>query len=173
MRVAFPDSVPTAHPYGHPKTKPMEVIMRRATIIAAAALSVGGAIGVGADLAQASRPGGPATIVFDKTLVAGATWTGDARGSLDGDLHSTWLNPVAFDGLGMTQVEMLWEIDTDGADWSAVLSGTLDEATGAVTMRGVVDDGPWEGCHVSEHGQLVDPGTFRFVGMIEISTQSC
>ena len=114
-----------------------------------------------------------ATIVFDKTLLAGATWTGDARGSLDGDLHSTWLNPVAFDGLGMTQVEMLWEIDTDGEDWAAVLSGTLDEATGAVTMRGVVDDGPWEGCQVSEHGQLVDPGTFRFVGMIEISTQSC
>jgi hypothetical protein len=147
---------------------------RRTVLAAAAALTVTGALGIGTDIARASRPGGPATIVFDKTIAADSTWTGEARGSLDGGLRSTWLNPVELDGRGRTQVEMLWEIDTAGDDdWSAVMSGSLDEATGGVTMRGVVQDGPWTGCKVSERGQLVDPAAFRFVGMIEISTESC
>ena len=146
--------------------------MKRARKLAAAAL-VAGTVLAGTPVATASHKEAPAAIIFDKTYAGGTEFTGFAAGSIEGGLTSTWLNPTTLGAHGALPVQFLWEIDGYFGHWEAELRGTLDQATGAVTMRGVVDEGPHAGCRVEEQGQLVDPATFRFVGMITIDTTSC
>ncbi|HEX6127955.1 MAG TPA: hypothetical protein VF071_02930 [Candidatus Limnocylindria bacterium] len=109
----------------------------------------------------------PVSLSFDKSISnpATSTWSGTVSGDISGDLTTQLL---ALDATGpIWHVEFDWIVD-GSASFTARLSGTLHTETGRVVMNGTVISGDYLGAQVHEEGQLIDPATLRFTGLIRI-----
>ena len=124
-------------------------------------------VATGAMPAHASSE--PVRLTFDKSLVDPAgVWEGTVTGDIEGDLTTVLLEA---NQTGVIQhVKFDWIVDAadDDLDFTAELDGILNLETGQVVMDGNVVDGYLDGAQVHEEGQLVNAGTFRFVGSIRI-----
>lgn len=127
-------------------------------------------------LAQQANSEQQINLTFDKSLLTQGTWTGTVSGDIEGDLR-TELYDLRVTG-DIWHVGFLWIIDPDGAEDRIIadLTGTLNTVTGSVVMNGTVtsDESGRRllGAQVHEEGQLVDPATLRFTGMITIMAPS-
>jgi hypothetical protein len=115
--------------------------------------------------AAATAANDPIQLSFDKSTSGPGTWSGTVTGDVDGDLTTTLLS-VTETGV-IWQVTFDWVVDGD-ASFTARLSGVLNTSTGRVVMNGRVIDGDYLGAVVHEEGQLVDPSTLHFQGLIRI-----
>jgi hypothetical protein len=115
--------------------------------------------------ATATAASDPIRLSFDKTASGPGTWSGSVSGDVSGDL-STQLLSLRETGV-IWHVTFDWVVDGDAA-FTARLSGTLNTSTGHVVMNGRVIDGDYLGAVVHEEGQLVNPATFQFQGVIRI-----
>jgi hypothetical protein len=136
--------------------------MRRLQItfgcLLAASLLVGSA-------AAATAASDPVLISFDKSTSGPGTWSGSVSGDVDGDLSTTLLS--------LTETGVIWHVTFDwvvdgDASFTARLSGTLNTSTGHVVMNGRVIEGAYLDAVVHEEGQLIDPATLHFQGLIRI-----
>lgn len=105
-------------------------------------------------------------ITFQKAASGEGRWTGTVDGDVQGALETVALsvdnsNPV-------WDVEFDWIIDAGEQSFTARLTGTLDSETGAVVMDGEVVEGWMKGARVHEEGQMVDPDTLAFEGVIQL-----
>jgi len=109
---------------------------------------------------------------FDKTSTGPTTWAGTVSGAFDGDLVTVLID--AKQSGPILRVEFDWIISNtaEGQDFTARLNGILNLNTGAVVMNGRVIDGYLVGARVHEEGQLVDPSTGQFQGLIRIMPRS-
>ena len=113
----------------------------------------------------ASAASDPVDLTFDKSTSGAGTWSGTVSGDLDGDLTTTLLS-LRETGV-IWHVTFDWVVDGD-ASFTARLSGTLNTSTGHVVMNGRVIEGDYLGAVVHEEGQLIDPATLHFQGLIRI-----
>jgi hypothetical protein len=118
-------------------------------------------------MAQATSP---VNLTFDKSAIGPGTWQGTVSGDIEGDL-TTVLRDLRVTG-AVWHVEFDWIVSAESQSFTARLDGILNTETGAVVMNGRVIDGYLVGARVHEEGQLVDPGTLRFVGSIRIMPDS-
>jgi hypothetical protein len=139
-----------------------ENAMRRLALTLVALLAAPFAVGSAPLVAAASDP---IQIAFDKSASGPGTWSGTVGGDVNGDLTTTLLS-LTETGV-IWQVTFDWVVDGDSS-FTARLSGTLNTSTGDVVMNGRVIDGDYLGARVHEEGQLVDPATLRFQGLIQI-----
>ena len=108
----------------------------------------------------------PVRLSFEKQAVERGLWKGSVSGDIDGELTTRM---IGFDDREpVWKVTFDWIVESGRKSFTARLSGTLDTTTGAVAMRGRVVKGHLRGAKVRERGQLADPETSRFEGMIWI-----
>ncbi len=107
----------------------------------------------------------PLRLTFDKSTSGPGVWQGTVSGDVDGNLDTTLLS-VTETGV-IWHVTFDWVVDGDSS-FTARLSGTLHTSTGHVVMNGRVIEGDYLGALVHETGQLIDPATLRFQGLIQI-----
>jgi hypothetical protein len=131
-----------------------------------------------------ASPAGQDVIYFDKAYNPAesaaantAVFTGIVDGDVVGNLKSTRLDYRTVDDGTIVLVTFKWEIrDTDLGDgdqsFTAVASGTLNNANGKVVMNGEVVDGYLLGAKFIEQGQLVDAATLRFRGSMKLVKNS-
>ena len=136
--------------------------MRRLPIILGCLLAASLLAGAPAGAAAASVP---VLISFDKSTSGPGTWSGSVSGDVKGDLTTTLL--VITETGAIWHVTFDWVVDGD-ASFTARLSGTLNALTGSVVMNGRVIEGDYLGAVVHEEGQLIDPATLHFQGLIRI-----
>ena len=113
----------------------------------------------------ASAASKPVLMSFDKSTSGPGTWAGSVSGDVDGDLTTTLLS--------LTETGVIWHVTFDwvvegDASFTARLSGTLNTSTGHVVMNGRVIEGDYLDAVVHEEGQLIDPATLHFEGLIRI-----
>lgn len=118
-----------------------------------------------AAVAPAGASSEPVRLEFDKSSIAAGTWSGTVTGDVTGDL-TTQLLELKVTG-PIWHVAFDWIVDGD-AEFTARLEGTLHTGTGRVVMNGTVISGDFLGAQVHEEGQLVDPATLQFMGVIRI-----
>jgi hypothetical protein len=110
---------------------------------------------------------GPVYLTFAKADPDGNyVWNGTVSGDIAGALETRLL--AASQTNRILHVDFEWEVEAGAQSFLAVLSGTLDTQTGAVTMNGTIVEGYLAGAQVHEEGQLVDPGNSGFEGTIAI-----
>ena len=136
--------------------------MRRLPIILGCLIAASLLAGAPAGAAAASDP---VLISFDKSTSGPGTWSGSVSGDVEGDLTTTLL--ALTDTGAIWHVTFDWVVDGD-ASFTARLSGTLNPSTGSVVMNGRVIEGDYLGAVVHEEGQLIDPATLHFQGLIRI-----
>jgi opacity protein-like surface antigen len=119
---------------------------------------------------SAAQATSPVHLTFDKSASGPGTWQGTVSGDVSGDL-TTVLRDLRVTG-DVWHVEFDWIVSAGSQSFTARLDGILNTETGAVVMNGRVIDGYLVGARVHEEGQLVDPGTLRFVGSIRIMPDS-
>lgn len=136
--------------------------MRRLAIILECLLA---AALLGGSAAVAAAANDPVRISFEKSTSGPGTWSGSVSGDVDGDLTTTLLS-LTTTGV-IWHVTFDWVVDGD-ASFTARLSGTLNTSTGHVVMDGRVIEGDYLDAVVHEEGQLVDPATLHFQGLIRI-----
>ena len=136
--------------------------MRRLAIILECLLA---AALLGGSAAVAAAANDPVRISFEKSTSGPGTWSGSVSGDVDGDLTTTLLS-LTTTGV-IWHVTFDWVVDGD-ASFTARLSGTLNTSTGHVVMNGRVIEGDYLDAVVHEEGQLVDPATLHFQGLIRI-----
>jgi hypothetical protein len=120
---------------------------------------------LGGTVAVATAASDPVLISFDKSTSGPGTWSGSVSGDVEGDLSTTLLS-VTETGV-IWHVTFDWEVDGD-VSFTARLSGTLNTKTGHVVMNGRVIEGAYLDAVVHEEGQLIDPATLHFQGLIRI-----
>jgi hypothetical protein len=119
--------------------------------------------------ASASASNAPVRVTFDKHLVNAATFTfagttgGDAPGTLTSQL-------VSIEGITgpVYHVTFDWFVSAGENSFVARTAGIWNTKRGLVTMNGSVTSGYLAGAQVHEQGQLVDPATLRFQGVIQV-----
>jgi hypothetical protein len=116
--------------------------------------------------APAAASSEPLRLSFDKSSVAPGVWQGTVDGDISGDL-TTALTDLRVAG-PIWHVRFDWIVSAGDSSFVADLSGILNTETGAVVMDGIVVEGYLLGAQVHEEGQLVDPGTLRFQGSIQL-----
>lgn len=136
--------------------------MRRLAITLGCLLAASLLVGVPAGAAAANDP---IRITFDKSTSGPGTWSGTVSGDVEGDLSTTLLS-LNTTGV-IWQVTFDWVVDGDSS-FTARLSGTLNTSTGHVVMNGRVIEGDYLDAVVHEEGQLIDPATLHFQGLIRI-----
>ena len=136
--------------------------MRRLAITLGCLLAASLLGGVPAGAAAANDP---VRITFDKSTSGPGTWSGSVSGDVEGDLSTTLLS-LTTTGV-IWQVTFDWVVDGDSS-FTARLSGTLNTSTGHVVMNGRVIEGDYLDAVVHEEGQLIDPATLHFQGLIRI-----
>jgi hypothetical protein len=117
-----------------------------------------------------ARATAPVQLSFEKQSVGIGMWEGTVSGDIEGDLTTVLtacLGPKPCAGT-VWHVEFDWIIDAGDQSFTAHLRGTLNTVTGRVVMNGTVVDGYLEGARVHEEGQLVDPATLGFEGIIRV-----
>jgi hypothetical protein len=131
-----------------------------------------------------ASPTGQDVIYFDKAYDAAESatagrpvFTGIVYGDVVGTLKSTRLDYRSVGNSTIVLVTFRWEItDTELGDgdqsFTAVASGTLDNANGKVVMNGEVVSGYLLGTKFIEEGQLVDAATLRFQGSMKLVKNS-
>jgi len=123
------------------------------------------AIAAGATNATASNE--PVRLDFTKSISDPAgVWTGSVSGDVSGGL-TTRLTELRIAG-PIWHVRFDWIISAGPRSFVADLTGTLNNATGQVVMKGTVVEGWLLGAQVHEVGQLTDPDTLSFAGEIRI-----
>ena len=112
----------------------------------------------------------PLKIVFDKSAISGTEWTGAVSGDVTGPLTTELLGfrPV---GNGIIYVSFKFSIGGP-QPMQIMLDGILNTNVGRVVMNGQVVEGALKGAQVHEAGQLIDPVTGRYVGLIQIMPQT-
>ena len=112
------------------------------------------------------------SLTFDKSAVADGVWIGTVAGDVTGRLVTVLI--AADQSQPVWDVDFYWIIiaDDPARSFVARLEGTLNSETGAVAMRGAVDEGYERGATVTEAGQLQDQATMRFTGTIELSAEA-
>ena len=106
----------------------------------------------------------PLIWTFDKCATAYGVWEGTA--SIDGTTESLRTQLTGLRASGQVlHVTFDWQV---GDTFLAPLSGTLNQATGAVVMSGVATQGAYAGSQVHEQGQLYDPARSCFAGTIRL-----
>jgi hypothetical protein len=123
-------------------------------------------VGLLSGAAQANASGEPVRLEFDKVAVAPGMWQGTISGDLNGSLTTVLLD-LQVSGR-IWHVEFDWIVGAGSSSFTARLDGILNTRTGMVVMSGTVIDGLHVGARVYEEGQLIDPGTSRFVGSITV-----
>lgn len=113
-----------------------------------------------------AQQGGDVNLTFQKAATGEGTWAGTVGGDVQGNLETVLLtidnsNPV-------WDVEFDWIIEAGDRSFTARMTGTLNSETGAVEMDGKVIEGWMLGARVHEAGQMVDPETSAFEGVIEL-----
>ena len=136
--------------------------MRRLPLTLGCLLAASLLVGASAGAAAASDP---VLISFEKSTSGAGTWSGSVSGDVDGDLTTTLL--------ALTETGVIWHVTFDwvvdgDASFTARLSGTLNTSTGHVVMNGRVIQGDYLDAVVNEEGQLIDPATLHFQGLIRI-----
>jgi hypothetical protein len=106
----------------------------------------------------------PVRLSFSKQAVEQGVWNGTVSGDIDGGLTTRLI--TLDDSEPVWDVTFDWIVDAGPKSFTARLHGTLDTTTGAVAMRGRVVEGYLRGAKVRERGQLVDPATSAFEGVI-------
>ena len=109
---------------------------------------------------------GDVNLTFQKAASGEGKWAGTVDGDVQGNLETVLLtidnsNPV-------WDVEFDWIIDAGDRSFTARMTGTLDSETGAVAMSGEVIEGWMLGTRVHEEGQMVNPETSAFEGVIKL-----
>jgi hypothetical protein len=129
-------------------------------------------------------PAGQNVIYFDKaynpaesTAANTAVFTGTVYGDVVGTVKSTLLGAHPTGNGTIVLVTFKWEItDTELGDgdqsFTAMASGTLDNANGKVVMNGEVVDGYLLGTKFIEAGKLIDAATFRYHGSMKLVRNS-
>ena len=105
-------------------------------------------------------------LTFQKAASGEGTWAGTVDGDVQGNLETVLL--TIDNSVPVWDVEFDWIIDADDRSFTARLNGTLNSETGAVVMDGEVIEGWMLGARVHEEGQMVDPETSAFEGVIEL-----
>lgn len=135
-------------------------------------------------LPAGASPSGQYVVTFDKAYDAAESaaagkpvFTGTVSGDVVGTLKSTGLDARPVGNGTIVLVTFRWEItDTELGDgdqsFTALASGTLDNANGKVVMNGEVVNGYPLGVEFIEEGQLVDPATLRFQGSMKLVKNS-
>jgi hypothetical protein len=144
------------------RTNGQEDTMRRLAITLGTLFAVSLLVGAPAAATAASDP---VLMTFDKSTSGPGTWSGSVSGDVTGDLRTTLLS-VTETGV-IWQVKFEWFVEGD-ASFTAELDGTLNTATGHVVMNGRVVEGDFFGAVVHEEGQLIEPVTLHFGGLIRI-----
>ena len=115
----------------------------------------------------------PIVVTFQKHVVdpVNLVFEGTTGGKAKGDLESRMVpGSLTIDG-AIWHFAFDWIVDARAEHKSFVArtTGTFDTTTGRVVMEGVVTNGWHEGAAVHEEGQLLDPATYTFAGVIEIA----
>jgi hypothetical protein len=118
---------------------------------------------------SASASDAPLRVTFDKHVVDAATFSfagttgGDAPGTLTSQL-------VAIERVSgpVYHVTFDWFVTAGSHSFVARTSGIWNTKRGLVTMNGSVTSGYLDGANVHEQGELVDPATLRFQGVIQV-----
>ena len=105
-------------------------------------------------------------ITFQKASSGEGRWAGTVDGDVQGALETVALN--IDNSNPVWAVEFDWIIDAGEQSFTARMTGTLDSTTGAVVMDGEVVDGWMKGARAHEEGQMVDPDTLAFEGVIQL-----
>ena len=142
-----------------------KIIFRRMWLMAILAVSVLAAFPQAAQ-ASTTRDMSPIRLQFDKQGGANGIWTGTVTGDMEGAL-TTQLLALTSNG-PILNVSFAWIVSGGEQNFTAVLHGTLNSLTGQVEMDGTIVEGWLAGAQVHEEGQLIDPATGRFQGMIAI-----
>lgn len=138
-------------------------IFRAAALLALLTLTLPPAVKTDAAAAPAASP---VRLTFDKSLAGPGVWEGTTGGDIAGGLR-TELVSLRIAG-SIWHVEFDWIVNAGAQSFTARLSGILNTKTGRVVMDGTVTDGYLEGARVHEEGQLIDPATLRFQGLIRV-----
>jgi hypothetical protein len=119
----------------------------------------------------AAQPNAPVNLTFDKAAVDPGNpgvWLGTVSGDIEGTLETTLLDVRETGQVWHIEFEFDINADDPSESFTAHLNGILNLNTGRVVMNGTVIDGYLEGARVHEEGQLVDPDTLQFQGLIRI-----
>jgi hypothetical protein len=108
----------------------------------------------------------PVQLQFSKQAVQEGVWQGTVSGDVTGALTTRLISRRVTGPIW--HVTFDWIVDAGAQSFTARLSGTLNTLTGAVVMNGTVVQGYLNGAQVHEAGQLVDPATLAFQGVIRI-----
>lgn len=133
-------------------------------------LMAAGLLSFGLAFASPASASAPLSLMFEKETVAAGVWEGSVLGDVDGGLTTVLTScngPNPCSG-PIWHVEFDWIVDAGAESFTAHLSGTLNNMTGAVVMNGTVVDGFLQGAQVHEEGQLVNAATLRFEGTIRV-----
>ena len=135
-------------------------------VLALLALTLGsiGAVGV----SSASATSAPVRLTFEKTIAdpAAGVWEGTTGGDVNGTLRTELRSLTVTSSIW--HVTFDWIVTAGERSFTARLSGVLNTATGAVVMNGTVVEGWLEGSQVHEAGQLLDPDSLHFEGLIRL-----
>ena len=119
---------------------------------------------------SASPANAPVRVTFDKHLVDAATLT--FAGTTGGDAPGTLVSQlVSIDDISgpVYHVTFDWFISAGAKSFDARTSGIWNTKKGLVTMNGTVTShGYLAGAQVHEQGELVDPDTLEFQGVIQV-----
>lgn len=145
--------------------------MHKRVVVAVVGLMLLGLLALAMPGGHAAASSAPVGLTFDKSGGGGGIWNGTVGGDINGNLTTT-LTSLRVSGV-IWHVTFTWDIDdTDLSDgdqsFVATLSGVLNTQTGGVVMNGTVTEGYLLGAQVHEAGRLVDPGTLRFQGSIQL-----
>jgi hypothetical protein len=133
-------------------------------------LMAAGLLSVGLSFAAPASATAPLRLTFEKESVGVGVWEGSVSGDVDGDLTTVLTSCTGPNPCSGTiwHVEFDWIIGAGAESFTAHLSGTLNNQTGAVVMDGTVADGFLQGAQVHEEGQLVNAENLRFEGSIRV-----
>lgn len=134
-------------------------------------IAVATVVAVGAGAAQADGPK-PILVTFQKHVVdpTNFVFSGTTGGRVKGDLTSRLVPGSLTQGPRYWTMSFDWIVSAKANKKSFVArtTGVFDTVTGTVIMDGSVTDGWHLGAPVHEKGQLIDPTTFTFTGVIAI-----
>jgi predicted small secreted protein len=121
---------------------------------------------------DAKKTSAPVNLTFSKEAISGTVWEGTVGGDLTGQLETRLLELRETGPVWHVVFDWIVTADDPAKSFTARLKGTLHTKTGKVVMNGQVIEGWLEGAQVHEEGQLIDPKTYAFEGIIRIMAGS-